>query len=82
MFDSSKDIKKMFRFANRLELVDDMMKNVMVCHHANQLIKTLDKIVIILTKSSISEQEKLKLIKLGKDHYHFGLKKEHFQVIL
>ncbi len=70
----------MFVFASSLELVDDMMRNIMVRHHANQVIKILDKIVILLTKSSISEQDKITLFELGKDHYHFGLKKEHFQV--
>ena len=70
----------MFVFASSLELVDDMMRNRLVRHHANQVIKILDKIVILLTKSLISEQDKIKLFELGKDHYHFGLKKEHFQV--
>jgi hypothetical protein len=70
----------MFIFANSLELVEDMMKNIMLRHHANQVIKILDKIVILLTKALISEQDKIKLFELGKNHYHFGLKKEHFQV--
>jgi len=63
----------MFVFASSLELVDDMMRNIMVRHHANQVIKILDKIVILLTKSSISEQDKITLFELGKDHYHFQL---------
>jgi hypothetical protein len=70
----------MFVFASSLELVEDLMKNIMLRHHANQVIKILDKIVILLTKSLISEQDKIKLFELGKNHYHFGLKKEHFQV--
>ena len=70
----------MFVFASNLELVEDMMQNIMVRHHTNQVIKTLDKIVILLTKSSISDQEKLNLFELGKQHYHFGLKKEYFKV--
>jgi hypothetical protein len=70
----------MFVFASSLELADDMMQNKMVRHHANQVIKILDKIVILLTKSLISEQDKINLFELGKNHYHFGLKKEHFQV--
>ena len=70
----------MFLFASSLELADDMMQNKMVRLHANQVLNILDKIVILLTKSLISEQEKITLFELGKDHYHFGLKKEHFQV--
>jgi len=70
----------MFLFASSLELTDDMMQNKMVRLHANQVLNILDKIVILLTKSLISEQDKMTLFELGKDHYHFGLKKEHFQV--
>jgi hypothetical protein len=70
----------MFLFASSLELADDMMQNKMVRLHANQVLNILDKIVILLTKSLISEQDKITLFELGKDHYHFGLKKEHFQV--
>jgi len=71
----------MFLFASSLELASDMLKNEMVQLHANQVIETVDKIVILLTKSTISEQEKKALVELGKQHYHFGLKKEYFIVI-
>jgi hypothetical protein len=81
VFESSNEIKKMFVFASNLSLVDDMIKNKTVCYHVTQLIKTLDKIVNLLTcKSTISEHEKNNLVELGKLHYHFGLKKEHFKV--
>ena len=72
----------MFLFASNLKLVADMIENKMVHFHANEVIKTLDKIVILLTKSTISEQDKNKLVELGKQHYHFGLKKEYFKVCL
>ena len=72
----------MFVFAANLKLKEDIIKNTMVIHHANQVIIILDKIVNLLTKSLISEQDKFKLIELGKQHYHFGLKKEHFKVSL
>jgi hypothetical protein len=70
----------MWVFARNLETFAEMIENVMVNLHANQLIKTLDKIVVLLTKSAINEQDKEKLFELGKQHYHFGLKKEHFKV--
>lgn len=83
VFNTSNEIKKMFVFASSLSLVDDMIKNKTVCYHVTQLIKTLDKIVNLLTcKSTFSEQEKNNLVELGKLHYHFGLKKEHFKVNL
>jgi hypothetical protein len=65
-----------------LEKFEDMITNTMVHYHANQMIKTLNKIVILLKTSSINEEEKEKLIELGKRHYHFGLKNEHFKVII
>lgn len=71
----------MFCFANSLELVSDILENTMVSVHASQVIRTLDKIILSLTKSSISEHDKKKLVELGKLHYHFGLKKEYFKVI-
>ena len=73
--------KKMFKFANNLKTVTEMKQNPMVRLHGNQVVETLGKIVILLTKSSISEKDKEKLVELGKKHYHFGLKMEHFKVI-
>jgi hypothetical protein len=71
----------MFLFASSLELAADMRLNPMVSKHGNQVIKKLDKIVVLLTKSSISEKDKEKLVELGQRHYHFGLKIEHFKVL-
>ena len=81
IFDSSKEIKNLFGFASSLDLVNHMMENEQVNEHASQVIKTLDKIIILLTQSSsLSEHDKETLIKLGQQHYHFGLKKEYFTV--
>ena len=57
----------MWVFARNLETFAEMIENVMVNLHANQLIKTLDKIVVLLTKSAINEQDKEKLFELGLD---------------
>jgi hypothetical protein len=80
IFESSKDIKKMFKFANSLESTTDMIQNTKIRNHGNQVIKTLDKIIHLLVKSSINEKEKENLFSLGQQHYHFGLKHEHFKV--
>lgn len=72
----------MWVFASSLELVTDIVQNQNVRHHANQMVKVLDKIIILLTQKPISEQEKQSLVELGKLHYHYGLKKEHFIVFL
>ncbi len=81
IFESSKDIKKMFKFANSLESTTNMLQNTKIRDHGNQVIKTLDKIIHLLVKSSINEKEKENLFSLGQKHYHFGLKHEHFKVI-
>jgi hypothetical protein len=81
IFETSKEIKNLFGFASSLDLVNHMMENEQVNEHASQVIKTLDKIIILLTQSSsLSEQDKETLIKLGQQHYHFGLKKQYFTV--
>ena len=72
----------MWVFASNLDLVTDMIQNKNVRHHASQMVKTLDKIVTLLTQKPISEQDKQSLVELGKLHYHYGLKKEHFKVYL
>ena len=81
IFESSKDIKKMFKFANSLESVDEMMSNAQVRFHGNQMVNTMHKIVILLTEMSISKQDKEDLVELGQRHYHFGLKKDYFTVL-
>jgi hypothetical protein len=70
----------MFIFASNLVLVSDMIDNLMVRSHADLVIKTLNDIIILLTKSFISEKDKEKLVELGKQHYHHGIKKEYFKV--
>jgi len=57
-----------------------MIANTKVNNHSIKVIKTLDKIVNILTKSTFCEQDKKKLVELGKNHFHYGLKQEHFKV--
>ena len=55
--------------------------NTMLHHHAGQMIKVLNKIVIILTQlSSFSDNDKKKLVELGQRHFYYGLKVEHFKV--
>jgi hypothetical protein len=82
IFESSKEIKKMFKFASSLETVDEMMSNAQVRFHGDQMINTMDKIVILLTEMTISKQDKEDLVELGQRHYHFGLKKDYFTVLL
>jgi hypothetical protein len=80
LFNKSAEIKILFNFATRLELIDDMMDNGMIRYHASLVINTLDRIVMMMTQSSICNKDKKQLIELGKRHYHYGLRVEHFQV--
>jgi hypothetical protein len=81
LFESSKEVKKLFGFANGFDSASDMIENTMIKVHASQVIKTFDKVILSLTKSSINEHDKKKLVELGKLHFHFGLTKEYFKVI-
>ena len=80
IFETSNEIKNLFGFASSLDLENKMKENSHVINHANQLINTMNKIIVLLTTSSISKQDKDDLIRLGKLHYHFGLKKDYFKV--
>ena len=82
IFESSNEIKNLFEFAGSLESSHEIIKNSSVHYHVNQVINTLNKIVVLLTTSSISAEDKDDLIRLGKIHYHYGLKKEYFKVYL
>ena len=62
LFESSKEVKKLFGFANSLDSASDMIENTMIKVHASQVIKTFDKIILSITKSSINEQDKKKLV--------------------
>lgn len=59
-----------------------MIESPMVQGHVHAMIKTLHKIIMLMTRSTVAEQDKRKLIDLGKRHYHYGLKKEHFKVYI
>ena len=80
IFETSNEIKNLFGFASNLESSNEMIKNTRVRYHANQVINTLNKIIVLLTIFSISTEDKDDLIRLGKIHYHYGLKKEYFKV--
>ena len=82
IFETSNEIKNLFGFASNLESNNEMIKNTRVRYHANQVINTLNKIVVLLTKSFLSEQDKELLIELGERHYHYGLKIEYFKVYI
>ncbi len=79
IFESSQEIKTMFGFGKSLDNLE--LDSQMIDNHVSQVIKKLDDIIILLTRSlSISDNDKKELSELGQLHYHFGLKIEHFKV--
>ncbi len=79
IFETSEEIKKMFLFSGNFESCT-MLEKTKVLYHANQLIRTINKIIFLLSKSSLDDQDKELLIELGQRHYHYGLKLEYFLV--
>ena len=55
---------------------NDMIPNTKVCYHANQLTRTINKIIMLTIKVQNCEQFKIQereqLVELGKRHYHHG----------
>ena len=72
-------MKKIWIFASNLDTEEEMLENSQLKYHAKKVIATIDRIVLSLT-SSISEADQSDLKRLGKSHYHYGIKKEHFKV--
>ncbi len=76
----SQEIKNLWIFANNLETKEEMLNNSQLNYHANKIIFTLEKIILLSDSSAISVKDKEHLVTLGKNHYHYGLKKEYFKV--
>jgi hypothetical protein len=82
VFNSSKEVKNLWKFTSELETIPEMIESPMLQGHVHSMVKTLHKIIMLMTRSTVAEQDKRKLIDLGKRHYHYGLKKEHFKVYI
>ena len=46
------------------------------------MIEVLNKIIIMMTKYSNKDEYIFELIELGKRHYYFGIKQEHFKIFV
>jgi hypothetical protein len=79
----------MFKFESDLNSGEEMSENPRVRYHANQVIRTLNKIIIVISRSQFDSdsnsciallQDQERLFEQGERHYHYGLKIEHFTV--
>lgn len=78
IFNLSKDLKVMFNKDDDVDF-DDVDKSILI-NYANQMIEALNKIIIMMTKYSNKDEYIFELIELGKRHYYFGIKQEHFKI--
>ena len=70
----------MFSFASNLKPASESDYMIMMKYHADRMIPEVDNIVISLGNKNISKEIKENLIKLGKIHYHHGIKYEYMIV--
>lgn len=80
MFQSDSEIKYLWIFASNLETEEEMLQNSELKYHAKKVTNTLTRIINFLTSPTASSSDQVDLIRLGKRHFHYGLKKEYFIV--
>ena len=82
MFCTDPEIKFLWIFASNLETEDEMYTNSDLKYHAKKVVNTLVKILVSLSATTTDTSEHVDLIRLGRRHHHYGIKKEHFKVFL
>jgi hypothetical protein len=84
LFLTNRDIKSKWIFASNLETEEEMRSNSQVKYHAKKVIDLLSKVVERIVKSDPEkiDLEDFKLIKLGSNHFHYGVIRDDFIVSL
>lgn len=83
IFQEHKEIKNKWIFATNLETEAEMVSNSQLRYHAKKIIDVLEKIVDKLINCSDIENfsvDEFDLIRLGRNHFHYGVKRENFFV--
>ncbi len=61
-----------------------MRKNSEIIFHAKKMTSTMEKIISFLNSTDQTEHicymDQFNLVRMGKRHFHYGLKREYFQV--
>ncbi len=74
------EIKHKWIFAANLETEAEMLANSQIKYHAKKIMDVFDKLInTILSQSSL---DKNALERLGRSHFHYGVKTEDFKVKL
>jgi len=84
MFKSDNYIKYLWIFASNFESEEKMRNNSEITYHANKMMIAFKKLIDFIKTnpvSSICFPEQIDLVRMGKRHFHYGLKKEFFQVL-
>lgn len=83
IFQEHKEIKSKWIFATNLETEAEMISNSQLRYHAKKIMDVLSKLVDkVINCPNIAEfsVEEFELTRLGRNHFHYGVRREHFFV--
>lgn len=83
IFQEHKQIKSKWIFATNLETEAEMISNSQLRYHAKKITDVLGKIVVkAISCPDIAEfsVDEFELTRLGRNHFHYGVRREHFFV--
>ncbi|CAF0880104.1 unnamed protein product [Brachionus calyciflorus] len=81
IFQEHKEIKSKWIFATNLETEAEMISNSQLRYHAKKIMDVLSKVVVKAINSTNPEDfsvEEFELARLGRNHFHYGVRREHF----
>ena len=81
IFVSHEDIKYLWIFASNLETEEEMLNNSQLRYHAKKVVDALNKILVAVISNETHNLDQ-DIQRLGKTHFHHGVKKEYFPVRL
>ena len=82
LFLNNRDIKSKWIFASNLETEEEMRSNSQLKYHAKKVVDLLNKVVERVIKSDPEhiDLDDFLLIKLGSNHFHYGVIRNDFVV--
>lgn len=81
IFQEHKEIKNKWIFATNLETEAEMISNSQVRYHAKKILDIMTKIINkLLSNPNEFSIEDFDLTRLGRNHFHYGVIRDHFYV--
>lgn len=83
IFQAHKEIKNKWIFATNLETEAEMLSNSQLRYHAKKIVDVIEKIILKVINCSDIEKisvDEFELIRLGRNHFHYGVRRENFLV--